>query len=144
MDKKELVEQLADAWTNEDMDALEELYHSEHVDHWSDTTFEGIGKIKEAEAKYRRAFPDYSMEPRLVVEGDDHVAHYWEIEGTHDGEFNGIPPTGKEIRYQGMAIHRVEDDRIVESWWMTDRLQLLRDLDVVPGRERLAEQYLEE
>lgn len=144
MDKRELVEQLIAAWTDQDLDALEEIYHPSHVEHWSDTSFEGLGKMAEAEAKYRRAFPDYTMDLKLVVEGDDHVAHYWEIQGTHEGEFNGIPPTGKEIQYQGMAIHRIEDGQIIESWWMTDRLQLLRDLGVVPGREQLAAEYTEE
>lgn len=144
MDNMELVERMATAWTSGDVDRLDELYHDESVEHWSDTTFHGIGKIKEAEAKYRSAFPDYTMEVLRVVDGDDQVAHYWEISGTHEGEFNGIPPTGKEITYQGMAIHRIEDERIVESWWMTDRLQLLRDLDVVPSRDRLAEEYARE
>lgn len=143
MDKNELVQKMADAWTSGDTDLLDEIYHPEALEHWSDTTFRGIGKIKEAEAKYRQAFPDYSMDIKQVIAGEDKVAHYWEITGTHEGEFNGIPPTGKDITYQGMAIHRIEDDEIVESWWMTDRLQLLRDLDVVPGREQLAAEYAE-
>ena len=143
MDKRRLVERMVEAWTSGDMDNLDEVYHQDAVEHWSDTTFEGIGKIKEAEAKYRRAFPEYTMELKQVIEGEEKVAHYWEISGTHEGEFNGIPPTGEEITYQGMAIHRVEDGKIVESWWMTDRLQLLRDLDVVPSRERLADEYVE-
>lgn len=144
MNKQELVQQMVEAWTSGNMDLLDEIYHSDSVEHWSDTTFRGIGKIKEAEAKYRRAFPDYTMELKKMIDGGDHVAHYWEINGTHQGEFNGIPPTEKEITYQGMAIHRIEDEQIVESWWMTDRLQLLRDLDVVPSRERLAEEQNQE
>lgn len=143
MDKRELVERMVEAWSSENMDALDEIYHPDAVEHWSDTTFEGTGKIKEAEAKYRRAFPDYTMNILQVIEDEDRVTHYWEIRGTHEGEFNGIPPTNKEITYQGMAIHRIEDGRIAESWWMTDRLQLLRDLGVVPGREQLAEEYVE-
>lgn len=144
MSATELIERMAEAWENEDLEALDEIYHPDHVEHWSDTTFQGTGKIKEAEAKYRQAFPDYTMDIKLSFEGDGHVAHYWEIQGTHKGEFNGIPPTNEKITYQGMAIHRVENDLIVESWWMTDRLQLLRDIGVVPGREQLAEEYVEE
>ena len=136
---------MIEAWTSGDMDLLDDIYREDAVEHWGgEASLTGLDEIKGGERKYHEAFPDYDMELKQVIDGGDRVAHEWEIRGTHEGEFNGIPATGKEITYRGMAIHRIEDGKIAESWWLTDRLELLRDLGVVGSREKLAEAFEEE
>lgn len=80
------------------------------------------------------------MESLRATEDGELISHHWLITGTHEGEFMGIPPTGNTIKYDGMAFHRLEDGKIAESWWVTNRLRLLRELDAVPSDEELAEQ----
>jgi steroid delta-isomerase-like uncharacterized protein len=141
MSGREVVERMVEAWNTDSTETLDELYHEDTVDHWGETTISGLDSVIEAQAKYREGFPDYTMELKHVVDGGDLVAHHWVITGTHEGEFNGIPPTGNEITYHGMAFHRIENDKIAESWWTTDRLRVLRDLGVVGSTEELAEEF---
>ena len=51
----------------------------------------------------------------------------------HSGEFLGIPPTGKEVRMSGIAIHRVKDGKMVEHWAMVDGMSLLQQLGAIPA-----------
>ena len=82
----------------------------------------------------RAAFPDshHTIED-LIAEGDKVVTRFtWSA--THQGEFEGIAPTGRRIRVQGIWIHRLEGGRIVEGrdWGLVDWMSLLRQLDALP------------
>ena len=82
----------------------------------------------------RAAFPDshHAIED-LIAEGDKVVTRFtWS--GTHQGGFEGIPPTGRPIKVQGIWIHRLEHGRIVEGrdWGQVDWLGLLRQLGALP------------
>ena len=79
------------------------------------------------------AFPDMAMtfEP-VVVEGDK-VGVHWENLFTHQGVYQGVPPTGKAIRLTGTYIRRVADGRVAEEWDTTDIFGLAQQLGMIPG-----------
>ena len=52
--------------------------------------------------------------------------------GTHQGDWMGIAPTGKQVTIPGIAIHRITGGRIVENWLSMDMLGALQQLGVVP------------
>ncbi|RQH02497.1 ester cyclase [Natrarchaeobius oligotrophus] len=143
MANEEIVRRLVDAWDENDTDELREIYRPDAVDHWGPeglgSTYSGISEILEAESGFRRAFPDYSMGLLHATGDGEFVSQHWMITGTHEGEFMGIPPTGNEVTYDGMAFHRLENGAIAESWWITNRLRLLRGLDVIASDDELAE-----
>jgi predicted ester cyclase len=58
--------------------------------------------------------------------------------GRHDGDFQGIPATGRDVEIHVIDIVRVHDGQIVEHWNCVDRLGLLAQLGVVPGAAPLA------
>ncbi len=80
----------------------------------------------------RNAFPDitYTIED-LIAEGDKVVAR-WSAQGTHRGDFMGIPPTNKQVRFSEIEIIRVVDGKAVEEWEELDRLGLMTQLGVIP------------
>jgi steroid delta-isomerase-like uncharacterized protein len=82
----------------------------------------------------RAAFPDsHHTVDDLIAEGDKVVTRFtWS--GTHRGEFEGIPPSGRSISVGGIWIHRLEGGRIVEGrdWGLIDWMSLLRQLDALP------------
>lgn len=82
---------------------------------------------------YLAAFPDlhFTLEDQ-VAEGDE-VATRFTSRGTHKGEFQGIPPTGKQGIVTGMNIYRLAEGKIVEHWLNLDMLGLLQQLGVVPS-----------
>jgi len=64
---------------------------------------------------------------------DDRVVARWTGSGTHVGEVNGIPPTGKKIRVDAISIHRMQGGKIAETWEVWDTLGFLQQLGVVPA-----------
>jgi len=52
---------------------------------------------------------------------------------THQGEYAGIAPTGREVAWTGIIVFRIECGRIIETWAEWDRLGLLQQLQTNPG-----------
>jgi steroid delta-isomerase-like uncharacterized protein len=79
------------------------------------------------------AFPDMRMDVEdLVADGDKAVARV-RATAAHDGEFMGVPPTGKRIEIQLIDIMRFDGDGLVcEHWGVADMLSLMQQLGVVP------------
>jgi predicted ester cyclase len=67
----------------------------------------------------------------LFAEGEKVLLRYT-FHGTHQGQWRGIPPTGKPVTLTGMLIYRFEDGKIVEGWENADNLGLLQQLGVIP------------
>lgn len=55
----------------------------------------------------------------LIAEGDKVVVR-WRLLGTHQRAFNGIPATGASITLEGIAISRLESDKLMERWVVSD------------------------
>lgn len=84
--------------------------------------------VRQFFADWRRAFPDlrYTIVD-TIAEGDKVVSRaYWE--GTHKGDFMGMPPTGKRVRVDEIDIARFADGKIVEHWGSTDVMGLMQQL----------------
>jgi steroid delta-isomerase-like uncharacterized protein len=78
------------------------------------------------------AFPDYHVTVEdMIAEGDKVMARLT-VEGTHRGDFFGIPPTGKHVTWAAVDIFRFADDKWVEYWLSTDSLGLLQQLRASP------------
>jgi steroid delta-isomerase-like uncharacterized protein len=81
---------------------------------------------------FRSALPDLKMVVEdMIAEGDKVVLRYT-LEGTHEGELFGIPPTGKQLSVKGIAVERVSDGKIREHWRVTDELGMMQQLGVIP------------
>jgi len=63
----------------------------------------------------------------------DRVVVRWTGTGTHNGTINGIPPTGRSVNVECIAIHRFEGDKIAETWEVWDTLGFLQQLGVIPA-----------
>jgi predicted ester cyclase len=81
------------------------------------------------------AFPDFhrSMED-IIAEGDKVVARYTAT-GTQQGEFMGIPPTGKRVTFGWITIYRIAAGKVAEEWLVFDQLSLMRQIGAVRLRE---------
>jgi predicted ester cyclase len=67
-----------------------------------------------------------------IFSAGDRVVVRWTGSGSHVGELNGVPSTGKPIRVDAITIHRMADDKIAETWQVWDTLGLLQQIGVVP------------
>ena len=89
---------------------------------------------KRAVGSVHAAFPDMSATIEDIIAEGDFVAARITIQGTHQGEFQGIPPTGKPMVRPGIYIVRVENGRIAETWNDSDNLGMMRQLGVIPPK----------
>lgn len=90
---------------------------------------------KQAHMMFVTAFPDMQItEEDVVAEGDKIVARFT-FQGTHKGELQGIPPTGKQVTVSGMVIDHIAHGKVVEHWIEFDQLGLMQQLGVVPAPE---------
>jgi steroid delta-isomerase-like uncharacterized protein len=76
----------------------------------------------------RRAFPDLEAHVDDLVAAEDKVAIRVSFRGTHQGEFQGIPATGRPIHYVSHEFYRVEDGLFAEEWICSDMASLFRQL----------------
>jgi predicted ester cyclase len=81
----------------------------------------------------RGGFPDLCFVIEDVVAEDDRVVVRCLFEGTHDGTFLGIAPTGRRVSTQHIHIYRVEDDMVAEHWACRDDIGGLRQLGIQSG-----------
>ena len=88
--------------------------------------------IKILTAMFGGAFPDshFTIED-MVAEGDKVVTRKT-FHGTHEGEFMGMPPSGRAVSMGLIDIVRISDGRVVEHWSMGDSLGLMQQLGVIP------------
>lgn len=98
----------------------------------------GLTALQQLLSSFFAAFPDLQVEVEDTVAQDDLVVARISMTGTHLGEFQGIPATGKRVAGVGTTIYRLADGRIVEEWWQLDLLSLMQQLDVMPSIVRLS------
>jgi steroid delta-isomerase-like uncharacterized protein len=131
---EETARRLFDAvFSRGELDAVDEIMAPGSVGHAPPDVLEGPDGVRAFVSSIRSAFPDLEFDVRdLIAEGETVVVR-WVARGTHEGEFQGIPPTGETIEMTGITIERFEDGRIVEGWTNRDALGMLQQLGVVPA-----------
>jgi steroid delta-isomerase-like uncharacterized protein len=112
-------------------DALDELLVPDGVDH----TFgnQSTQQAKGFFAMVYQAFPDLHAEVHDVIAEGDLVAVRSTYTSTHQGEFLGIPATGKQTTTNGVEYFRMQDGKQVEHWGGPDTFSFLVQLGVMPG-----------
>lgn len=93
----------------------------------------GVEGIKDVIRAMLAGFPDmhWTIEEQ-VAEGDKVVTRF-EWTGTHEGEFLGVPATGRRVRVWGVVIDRLEGGKIKDTRMIMDMLGMMMQLGVVPG-----------
>jgi len=87
-------------------------------------TFKGFA------AMLYNAFPDLHHTVEDLIAENNMVASRVTIRGTHQGLFQGIPPTGKKVAFTDMIIMRLKEGKVLELWAQFDIMSLLEQLGV--------------
>jgi predicted ester cyclase len=83
-----------------------------------------------------RIFPDwYSTFEELIAE-EDRVAERWTGRGTHLGELQGIPPTGKRVEGPGSVFYRIVGGKIVAFRGQFDMMGLMQQLGLISSPQQ--------
>ena len=123
-ENKELVRRYHDErWNHGNFDVYDEML-APHLDikgekEWARSMYTTFGNLR---------FTILEM----IAEGD-HVAVHWRVDATHQGDYLGVAATGKQVTYQGIALLRIADGKIVEDIAYWDNLSILQQLGAAPN-----------
>ena len=114
-----------------DLDIVDEVAAGGLVIHTASGEIRGREGAKQYVAALRTGFPDLHITVEDQIAEGDMVVTRWTASGTHTGVFQGIPPTGRQIRVAGYDIDRIVDGLTAECWTQVDELGMLKQLGVV-------------
>ena len=122
-----------EGWNQGNTAVFDELIAADFIGHNPEGDIHGLEEYKQFYATNRSAFPDmrFSLEDQ-IAEGDRIVSRFTGA-GTHQGELQGIPPSGKRITITGMTIFRYASGKVAEGWYNYDTLGLLRQIGAIPN-----------
>ena len=122
---------LDELWNQSNFGFVDQLLASDYDGH-SSTVIRGPEGTMAFVPRLRNAFPDFQFSILGQIAEGDEVATRWTIRGTHTGEFQGVPPSGKPIEMTGITIFRIANGKLIEGWTNEDLLGLLQQLGAVP------------
>ena len=117
-------------------DAAGEIVAGDYVAHYPAFPggIHGPDGLMQVVSAFRAAFPDLHYTPEETIAEGDRVVVRWTARGTHQGDFQGLPPTGRPIMVTGIDIFRIADGKVVETWISSDLLGLLQQIGAIPGQ----------
>jgi len=92
----------------------------------------GIEGTKMLFAMLHTAFPDFEATINDLIAEDDKVVVFMTWEGTQNGEWMGMPPSGKQMSINVIDIFRAADGKLVEHWGITDSMAMMQQLGAMP------------
>ena len=128
-ENKAIVRRAAEAVSSGDLAAFDKLMAPVVAAEFK----EGIAELGIAEL--RQSFPYYDGADEVQVAEGDMVAGRFVFHGTHEGEFMGIAPTGRQVTFRGLSLNRVVDGKIVEAWVEIDLEDILGQIGAVVRAE---------
>jgi len=90
--------------------------------------YDGPEEVMRYYQETRAAFPDQRNELISLHHADDAVIVEFWLRGTHEGEFRGVPPTGKSFEQRMAAFFLFEGERLVNERVYFDAAGLLAQL----------------
>jgi steroid delta-isomerase-like uncharacterized protein len=94
--------------------------------------FDGLGAT-EFFRGFFAAFPGIHHEILDQFAADDRVATRIQVTGVQNGDFMGMPPTGRQVSISAINIHRFDGGRIAEQWINSDSLGMMQQLGMIPA-----------
>ena len=120
-------------WNERKLEVADELIAQESINYDTGLAPQPFGpeQMKGTVRMVTAAFPDNRHEVEEVIAEGESVVLRCTLTGMHEGEFMGIPPTGRRIEVNEIHIYRLEDGKAVEHRAGRDDLGAMRQLGVI-------------
>lgn len=132
MSNKDLIQQGFNAMNDRNLGYYDSVIAPNYVNHDMPTPAPGPEGLKMVLGMFIQAFPDFKVVVEDLVGEANKVASRGYFTGTHQGEFMGMPATGKTVKVKYMDFWRFENGKAVENWVNIDNLGLMQQLGAVP------------
>ena len=115
-----------------DVEAVDELATEDFTPHSWASVEPGIENLRHAVKRVSAGLSDVSMTIEDVIAEDDRVAVRLAAHAVHDGDFMGLPASGRDYTISETHIFRIRDGKVSEHWRDADMLDLMRQLGAMP------------
>ena len=129
---------IEEAFNDRKVDILDEIVSPDSLNHeaYNPEWERGAAGYEKTFEWLLAAFPDFRCEIEEILAEGDRVAARVTMSGTHEGEFVGVPPTGKRFSVRQVHWFRLADGKLVERWAVRDDLGMLQQLGAIAPPER--------
>lgn len=93
--------------------------------------FRGPEAVRDWAAAYMAGW-DHRMTIEAAVAEGDQVIVRWTMRATHRGEYQGVPPTGRQVAFTEFAQIRLVDGKGAEIWIVLDTLDVMQQIGLFP------------
>ncbi len=122
-----------EVWNQHNVKAMDTYYSTAYIHHdVSGPDVRTLEDYKNWATMLLTGLSDFKVEINDLIAEPGKAVKQWTATGIHNNSFAGIPPTGKKMKFSGVSIYRLEENRIVESWYVYDMLGLLTQLGAMP------------
>jgi steroid delta-isomerase-like uncharacterized protein len=123
---RRLYDQLFAKWN---LAVIDEVFSPEFIGHEMPPGMpRGPEGVRQFYAGIRAGLPDVRLTVEDIIAADDRVVVRWRATATHTGTFRGIPPTGARVSFEGIAIYRLSNGKVIERWVQVDMLGVVEQL----------------
>lgn len=132
---KDIVTKAFEVVANGDYDKFNTYIADNYVRHCQatpDFNIKSLDEFKEFIRQDRLVCPDQTLEIKKLVAENDLVAFWAIYRGTQTGQMGPFPPSNKQVELEFSGIHRLEGDKIVETWVTWDNIAYLTQLGYFP------------
>jgi predicted ester cyclase len=126
--QKELVRAAIRAYNERDREMFERLHAPDVVLHGRTEDVVGRAAVIDQQWAFLEAFPDSTITIDALVAEPGLVSVRYRTTATHEGPFQGIEPTGRDVEMGLQAMLAIKEGEITEKWVQADVHGLLAQL----------------
>ncbi len=129
----ELIHRMYEALNAQDLDAHDEYWAEDMIWHGPSGfgDIHGLDGFKNKVLKpFYKAFPDYHAKNDIELADENWIAATGFVTGTHQGEWLGLPPTGRPMRMRFSDFWLIKEGRLTDNYVMVDQIDVMKQLGV--------------
>jgi steroid delta-isomerase-like uncharacterized protein len=132
-DNRDIIVQLYEAFDRGDFKVVKDMLSENFVAHLVGMSATlNRDEFTEFGTEFRQAFPNGRHNFDCPISEGDRVVTCGTVTGTHLGNFQGIPATGRSVTIAVMHIDRLVNGKVVEHWGQGDQAGMMRQLGIIP------------
>jgi steroid delta-isomerase-like uncharacterized protein len=134
-------------WNGRRLEVADEIFSDDCMSHQlrsgasDEPGCRGPQEMKEHVSGWVMSFPDLRFHIEQMITEEDRVVSQLVMEGTHQGTWMGISPTGKTVQIRMITIHRIANSKIAEDWVIVESLGLFQQLGMLPDTAELIRNF---
>ena len=116
-----------------DLETALTLFSPDYIDHVPSIGLPpGLEGVRAFFTMQFTAFPDGHITSQDMIAEGEKVVLRMSGDFTHQGEFMGIPPTGKRVSWSWIDIWRIANGKFIEHWTEADMMSVMQQLGALP------------